>query len=81
MDVSVDSKLSPCAVLTLGGLVVNEETGNIKNKDRVDIEGLFAAGRSAIGICSNIYVSGLSIADCIFSGRRAGFHASNSKNT
>ena len=81
MDVSVDSKLSPCAVLTLGGLVVNEETGNIKNKDGFDIEGLYAAGRSAVGICSNIYVSGLSIADCIFSGRRAGLHASNSKNT
>ena len=31
-----------------------------------------AAGRTAVGICSNLYVSGLSVADCIFSGRRAG---------
>ena len=36
------------------------------------IKGLFAAGRSAVGVCSNIYVSGLSIADCVFSGRRVG---------
>ncbi|HEY3881361.1 MAG TPA: hypothetical protein VGM12_22440 [Trebonia sp.] len=26
-------------------------------------------------ICSNSYISGLSLADCIFSGRRAGLHA------
>jgi 3-oxo-5alpha-steroid 4-dehydrogenase len=25
-----------------------------------------------VGICSNSYVSGLSLADCVFSGRRAG---------
>ena len=25
-----------------------------------------------MGVCSNIYVSGLSIADCVFSGRRVG---------
>lgn len=33
---------------------------------------LYAAGRAAVGICSNSYVSGLSLADCVFSGRRAG---------
>ena len=37
--------------------------------------GLYAAGRNAVGICSNSYVSGLSLSDCIFSGRRAGRHA------
>ncbi len=36
---------------------------------------LYAAGRTAVGICSNSYVSGLSLADCVFSGRRAGRHA------
>jgi 3-oxo-5alpha-steroid 4-dehydrogenase len=76
IDVSIDSKFFPCAVLTLGGLVVNEETGNVKDENGEDIKGLFAAGRTAVGICSNIYVSGLSIGDCIFSGRRAGLHAS-----
>ena len=34
-----------------------------------------AAGRTAVGIPSRSYVSGLSIADCIYSGRRAGKHA------
>jgi 3-oxo-5alpha-steroid 4-dehydrogenase len=28
-----------------------------------------------VGICSNSYISGLSLADCIFSGRRVGLHA------
>ncbi|MFD4183567.1 FAD-binding protein, partial [Rhodococcus sp. NPDC058514] len=43
--------------------------------DGVAIEGLYAAGRTAVGICSNSYVSGLSLADCVFSGRRAAAHA------
>ena len=30
------------------------------------------AGRTAIGIPSHLYISGLSLADCVFSGRRAG---------
>jgi 3-oxo-5alpha-steroid 4-dehydrogenase len=30
----------------------------------------------APGMCSGSYVTGLSIADCVFSGRRAGRHAS-----
>ena len=35
------------------------------------IPGLYAAGRSAVGIPSNNYVSGLSLADGVWSGRRA----------
>lgn len=80
MDVSVDSKFFPCAVLTLGGLIVDEETGNVQNSSGENIKGLYAAGRSAVGICSNIYVSGLSIGDCIFSGRRAGLNLSKEGN-
>ncbi len=41
------------------------------------IPGLYAAGRTAVGICSNSYVSGLALADCVFSGRRAGEHAAS----
>lgn len=75
-DVSVKpNMLNPCPMLTLGGLVVDEGTGAVKNKDGQSISGLFAAGRSAVGVCSNSYVSGLSLADCVFSGRRAGLHA------
>ncbi len=59
----------PCPMLTLGGLRVDEETGQV-----LGVPGLYAAGRTAVGICSNSYVSGLSLADCVFSGRRAGRH-------
>ena len=41
-------------------------------EDGATVAGLFAAGRTAYGICSKSYVSGLSLADCVFSGRRAG---------
>jgi 3-oxo-5alpha-steroid 4-dehydrogenase len=55
----------------LGGLKVNEATGAVQNEKGNDIAGLYAAGRNAIGVASWNYVSGLSIADCIYSGRRA----------
>jgi len=67
----------PAPMLTLGGLVVAEDTGQVLRADGSPIEGLYAAGRSAVGICSNSYVSGLSLADCVFSGRRAGRSASS----
>ncbi|HEV2781753.1 MAG TPA: FAD-binding protein [Actinophytocola sp.] len=62
----------PCPMLTLGGLVVDEDTGQVRSALGPPVPGLYAAGRNAVGICSNSYVSGLSIADCVFSGRRAG---------
>ncbi len=66
----------PTAAITLGGLVVNEQTGQVKRADGSSIAGLYAAGRNAVGLCSNVYfASGSSIADCIFAGRRAGKHA------
>ncbi len=61
--------------ITLGGLKVNETSGEVLRDDGDVIEGLYAAGRSAVGVASHSYVSGLSIAGCIFSGRRAGAHA------
>ena len=71
--------LDPAPVLTLGGLVVAAETGAVLQADGTPVPGLYAAGRSAVGLCSRSYVSGLSIADCVFSGRRAGRHAALSK--
>jgi 3-oxo-5alpha-steroid 4-dehydrogenase len=62
-------------MLTLGGLVVAEGSGQVCRADRSAIPGLYAAGRTAVGLCSHSYVSGLSLADCVFSGRRAGGHA------
>ena len=65
----------PAPMLTLGGLVVAEDTGQVRRADATPVAGLYAAGRSAVGLCSNSYVSGLSLADCVYSGRRAGRHA------
>jgi len=71
IDQSIDSRFAPILAFTTGGLVVDEATGAVKREDGTPIRGLFAAGRTAVGICSISYVSGLSIADCVFSGRRA----------
>jgi 3-oxo-5alpha-steroid 4-dehydrogenase len=76
IDCSFGPRLGyPCPVLTLGGLKVEERTGQVLDADGAGVPGLYAAGRNAVGICSNSYVSGLSLADCVFSGRRAGRHA------
>jgi 3-oxo-5alpha-steroid 4-dehydrogenase len=76
IDISIkNSPAYPAPGLTLGGLRVDEATGQVLDCARSPIPGLYAAGRSAVGICSNSYISGLSLGDCIFSGRRAGNHA------
>ncbi|WP_328601401.1 FAD-binding protein [Nocardia terrae] len=76
LDISFKSRLTyPMPMLTLGGLLVDEETGAVRTESGASIPGLFAAGRAAVGICSNGYVSGLSLADCVYSGRRAGTRA------
>ncbi len=74
LDISLDSRLFPCATITVGGLVVDESSGAVKSNAGKPIKGLYAAGRTAVGLASNFYVSCLSIADCVFSGRRAGSH-------
>lgn len=63
--------VSPITALTTGGLRVDEQTGHVLDVSGGPIAGLFAAGRTAVGIPSNNYVSGLSLADCVWSGRRA----------
>jgi 3-oxo-5alpha-steroid 4-dehydrogenase len=73
VDCSIRNRTAqPAPMLTLGGLVVDEETGQVRRSDGTPVTGLYAAGRTAVGLCSNSYVSGLSLADCVFSGRRAG---------
>lgn len=66
--------------ITLGGLSVDESSGEVLAQAGGKVNGLYAAGRSAVGIASHSYVSGLSIAGCIFSGRRAGRHAAQGKD-
>lgn len=75
VNTSVDNYWSPTMAFTLGGLVVDEATGEVEREGGGNIPGLYAAGRTAVGICSAGYMSGLAIADTVFSGRRAGRHA------
>lgn len=64
-------KLSPTSAITVGGLVVDEDTGEVLSNEGGKVPGLYAAGRTAVGICSHYYVSGLSLGDCVWSGLRA----------
>ena len=69
---------TPC--MSLGGLRVDGKSGRVIDaKTQMPVQGLYAAGRSAVGIASNYYVSGLSLADGVFSGRRAGQHAARNQ--
>ncbi len=79
LDISIDKRVFPCAALTLGGLCVDELDGAVKTASGRTVPGLYAAGRAAVGIASNHYVSGLALADCIWSGRRAGRCAAASR--
>ncbi|KAK3994811.1 hypothetical protein QBC44DRAFT_340677 [Cladorrhinum sp. PSN332] len=60
---------------TIGGLKVDGGSGIVLNGNGEGIAGVYAAGRNAAGICSQSVVSGLSLADGVFSGKRAGGHA------
>lgn len=69
LDIS-NQTTAPLAALTMGGLSLDEATGTVRGADGGLVNGLFAAGRSATGMCSNEYISGLALADCIWSGHR-----------
>ena len=71
-NISVDNPVFPLGALTLGGLTVDENNGAVLDDNGRRIAGLYSAGRTAIGVASHLYISGLSLADCVFSGRRAG---------
>ncbi|MGJ3627938.1 hypothetical protein AB5I41_14825 [Sphingomonas sp. MMS24-JH45] len=60
----MESPFFPLPSITVGGLRVEEEFGLVRRDDGSTILGLYAAGRTAIGVCSNLYMSGLSAADC-----------------
>jgi 3-oxo-5alpha-steroid 4-dehydrogenase len=71
IDMGTASKLLPFLRISMGGLAVDEKTGAVLRDDGSTVKGLYAAGRNAVGICTGSYVSGLSLADCVFTGRRA----------
>ncbi|TFH43001.1 MAG: FAD-binding protein [Chrysiogenales bacterium] len=75
IDCRIETLMFPSPCLTMGGLKVKGLTSQAVRADGSIIPGLYMAGRSAAGICSRSYVSGFSLADCIFSGRNAGSHA------
>lgn len=75
INCAIDTIKFPTPCITLGGLVVDGVTARVKRDDGTVIRGLFAAGRNAVGVSSESYVSGLSVADGIFSGRNAGLYA------
>lgn len=74
VDLGIESPFFPLPSITVGGLKVEESSGLVLRENGSTIPGLYAAGRTAIGVCSNLYMSGLSAADCIFAGRRAADH-------
>ena len=62
--------------LTLGGVETDNESSMVISRHTNEpIQGLYAAGRNASGVPCKSYVSGLSLSDCVFTGRRAGHHA------
>ena len=62
------------ATFTLGGLHT-WPTGEVLNPDGQPVRGLYAAGRTTSGIAAYGYVSGISLADGTFFGRKAGRRA------
>ena len=71
VNLSLDNKYAPAQTMTIGGLRLDQATGGVVRADGSMIKGLYSGGRTAIGICSGGFISGLSLADCVFSGRRA----------
>jgi len=80
VNMSLRNKYSFSGSMPYGGLTVDESTGGVTRADGSVIAGLYAAGRAAVGICSGANFSGLSIADTVFSGRRAARAALAGKN-
>lgn len=78
VNMSIKNRFGFTMTMSLGGLRVDEETGEVLRENGTPITGLYAVGRSAVGLCSQGYFSGMSLADGAFSGRRAGRHAAAS---
>jgi 3-oxo-5alpha-steroid 4-dehydrogenase len=64
------------ATFTLGGLATDVD-GAALSGTRSPIPGLYAVGRTAASLAARYYVSGVSLGDGSFFGRRAGCHAAS----
>ena len=71
INISVSNRHAFTPFMTLGGLTVDEDAGAVTRADGTAITGLYAAGLCAVGLHSNGYISGISLSDGVFSGRRA----------
>ncbi|MBB4640382.1 hypothetical protein HNQ99_000670 [Rhizorhapis suberifaciens] len=80
VNMSVWNKFILAPFLTLGGLAVDENSGEVLDQQGNQMRGLYAIGRAAIGICANRYMSGMSLSDGVFSGRRAAQHIASQTN-
>ena len=67
------------ATFTLGGLATDAD-GAALNDSGSPIPGLYAVGRTAASLAARYYVSGVSLGDGSFFGRRAGCHAAKRAN-
>ena len=68
---AIDQRMLGYRSFTLGGLDTTPR-GEVRSVDGEPIPGLFAAGRTTSGIPASGYVSGTSLGDGTFFGRRAG---------
>jgi 3-oxo-5alpha-steroid 4-dehydrogenase len=80
VNMSMANRHALTKFMTLGGLRVDEESGAVVREDGSAIPGLYAAGMTAVGLHSNGYISGLSLGDGVFSGRRAARAAARAAN-
>ncbi|MCX4098593.1 FAD-binding protein [Nocardia sp. alder85J] len=74
VDFGIENQRMPFVLVSLGGVDVDEHSRQVLRNDGSAIDGLYAVGRTAVGVCTGQYVSGLSLADFVFTGRRAGRH-------
>lgn len=72
-----DQKTTGFSGFTLGGLSTDVD-GRVRHTSGELIPGLYAAGRSSSGMHGEGYISGTSLGDGTFFGRRAGSHAARS---
>ncbi|MET9487999.1 FAD-dependent oxidoreductase [Nocardia sp. NPDC006630] len=73
-----DRRGTGASVFTLGGLHTDLD-GHVLNLDNTRIPGLFAAGRATNGLHGIGYISGTSLGDGTFFGRRAGTSAARTE--
>lgn len=81
INMAVTNKYGFTMLMSLGGLKVDQDSGEVLSESGAPIAGLYAIGRAATGLCTNNNLSGLSLADCVFSGRRAARHVTAQINS